>query len=79
MPVAGSRASANVCREPAIEHTAGLWAKRGVPSAGIVLVVCTLWGFGETYANAPVLKAWLVFPLFWAVSAIVWPFVRPSR
>lgn len=61
------------------EYLRALWAKRVVLSAGIVLVVCTLWGFGETYANAPGLKAWLVFPLFWAVSAIVWPFVRSSR
>jgi len=61
------------------EYLRALWAKRVVLSAGIVLVVCTLWGFGETYANAPGLKAWLVFPLFWAVSAVVWPFVRSSR
>ncbi|MDA8457190.1 hypothetical protein M4R22_20730 [Acidovorax sp. GBBC 3334] len=61
------------------EYLRALWAKRVILSAGIVLVVCTVWGFGETYANAPGMKAWLVLPLFWAVSAVVWPFVRSSR
>lgn len=56
-----------------------LWAKRVIWSAGVVMVVCTAWGFGESYANAPHLNAWLIFPLFWAVSAVVWPFVRSSR
>ncbi|MDR6214652.1 hypothetical protein [Paracidovorax wautersii] len=56
-----------------------LWAKRVIWSAGVVMVVCTAWGFGESYANAPHLSAWLIFPLFWAVSAVVWPFVRSSR
>lgn len=61
------------------EYMRVIWAKRFILSAGIAMVICSAWGFGETYANAPHLKAWLIFPLFWAVSAVVWPFVRSSR
>jgi len=61
------------------EYLRVLWAKRVVLSAGIVMVACTAWGFGETYAGAPSMRTWLVFPLFWVVSAVVWPFVRSSR
>lgn len=61
------------------EYLRVIWAKRFILSAGIAMVICSLWGFGETYANAPGMQAWLIFPLFWVVSAVVWPFVRSSR
>lgn len=61
------------------EYMRVIWAKRFILSAGIAMVVCSAWGFGETYAQAPGVPAWLIFPLFWAVSAVVWPFVRSSR
>ena len=61
------------------EYLRVIWAKRVILSAGIAMVICSLWGFGETYANAPRMQAWLIFPLFWVVSAVVWPFVRSSR
>lgn len=61
------------------EYMRVLWAKRVILSAGIVMVVSTAWGFGESYAGAPGMKAWLIYPLFWTVSALVWPFIRSSR
>lgn len=61
------------------EYMRVIWAKRFILSAGIAMVICSVWGFGETYANAPAMSAWLIFPLFWAISAVVWPFVRSSR
>ncbi|MCA1324771.1 hypothetical protein [Herbaspirillum sp. alder98] len=61
------------------EYMRVLWAKRVILSAGIVMVVSTAWGFGESYAGAPSMRAWLIYPLFWTVSALVWPFIRSSR
>lgn len=61
------------------EYLRVLWAKRVILSAGIVMVLCSAWGFGEAYASAPVFKTLLIYPLFWAVSAVVWPCVRSSR
>lgn len=61
------------------EYMRVIWAKRVVLSAGIVMAVSSAWGFGESYAGAPGMQAWLVFPMFWAVSAVVWPFIHSSR
>ncbi|EJN01750.1 hypothetical protein [Herbaspirillum sp. YR522] len=61
------------------EYLRALWAKRVILSAGIVMVVSSAWGFGESYAAAPSLNALLIYPLFWMVSAVVWPLVRSSR
>lgn len=61
------------------EYMRVIWAKRVIVSAGVAMVICSAWGFGQAYASAPPLQGWLIFPLFWAVSAVVWPFVRSSR
>lgn len=42
-----------------------------VIACGLVLMLCTVWGFGESYAAAPHVPAWLVVPLFWLVWAVV--------
>ncbi len=56
-----------------------LWAKRDILGAGVVMVLCSVWGFDKAYANAPRFQTFLISPLFWAVSAVVWPFIRSSR
>ena len=61
------------------EYMRALWAKRFILSAGVAMVLWSAWGFGESYAAAPHLQGWLIVPLFWLVSAVVWPFVRSSR
>lgn len=61
------------------EYLRALWSKRVILSAGIVMVMTSAWGFGESYAAAPSLSVMLITPLFWAVSAVVWPLVRSSR
>lgn len=50
-----------------------------VLAAGASMVLWTLWGFGEAYAGAPHLDGWLIYPCFWAVYALVSPFVRTSK
>ncbi|MGI3130653.1 hypothetical protein ACRSLK_09680 [Halopseudomonas pachastrellae] len=50
-----------------------------VLAAGAIMVLWTLWGFGEAYAGAPHLDGWLIYPFFWAAYALVSPFVRTSK
>lgn len=53
-------------------------AKCFILAAGVTLAVWTAWGFGETYAAAPHVPAWLIYPFFLVVFALVSPFVRSS-
>jgi hypothetical protein len=43
------------------------------------MAVAVFWGFGESFAGAPHLPAWLVYPLFWAAYGVVSPFIRASN
>ena len=43
------------------------------------MAAATFWGFGETFAGAPHLPAWLIYPLFWAAFGLVSPFIRSSN
>lgn len=61
------------------EFVRAVTAKQFILSAGLAMAGATLWGFGETFAGAPHLPAWLVYPLFWGVFGLVAPFVRGSR
>ncbi|MBX9575008.1 MAG: hypothetical protein K2X07_05155 [Caulobacteraceae bacterium] len=61
------------------EFVRGMIAKQFIISAGMVLALGTFWGFGESFADAPHVPAWFVYPLFWACFGVVAPFVRTSR
>lgn len=61
------------------EFMRALLAKRFVVSAGLAMAIASFWGFGESYANAPHLPNWLIFPLFWACMAVMTPLIRTSR
>lgn len=54
-------------------------AKQFIIAAGLAMAIATFWGFGETFAGAPHLPAWLIYPLFWAAFGLVSPFVRSSN
>lgn len=54
-------------------------AKQFIIAAGLAMAIATFWGFGETFAGAPHLPAWLIYPLFWAAFGMVSPFVRSSN
>lgn len=54
-------------------------AKQFIIAAGVAMAVATFWGFGETFAGAPHLPAWLIYPLFWAAFGVISPFVRSSN
>ena len=52
---------------------------RGVTATGVAFAVFCVWGFAESYADAPHAPGWLIYPLFWAAFGVVSPFVRTSR
>ncbi|MBU1324726.1 MAG: hypothetical protein KJ676_05745 [Alphaproteobacteria bacterium] len=61
------------------EFVRALIAKLFILAAGLSMAIATFWGFGESYADAPHLPAWFVYPLFWACFGLVAPFVKSSR
>ena len=61
------------------EFVRGLTAKHFILAAGLAMAVAVFWGFGETFAGAPHIPAWLIYPLFWALYGVSSPFIRSSR
>ena len=61
------------------EFVRGLTAKQFILAAGLAMAVAVFWGFGETFAGAPHIPAWLIYPLFWALYGVSSPFIRSSR
>jgi hypothetical protein len=61
------------------EYVRVIVAKCFILAAGATMALWTAWGFGETYAAAPHLPGWLVYPVFWGIYALVSPFVRTSN
>jgi putative oxidoreductase len=61
------------------EFVRAVTAKQFILAAGGAMAVAVFWGFGESFAGAPHLPAWLVYPLFWAIYGVVSPFIRASN
>lgn len=61
------------------EFVRALVAKQFIVAAGLAMAVASVWGFGESYADAPHIPAWIIYPLFWACFGLVAPFIRTSR
>lgn len=61
------------------EYVRAVTAKQFILAAGAAMAIASVWGFGESYADAYHLPAWLIYPLFWACFGLVAPFVRNSR
>lgn len=61
------------------EFVRALIARVFILSAGVAMAVATLWGFGESFAGAPHLPAWLIYPVFWGAFGLVSPFVRRTN
>ena len=78
LPVAGQVWATLRLMAQSDEFVRVIVAKCFVLASGATLTLWTAWGFGETYAAAPHIPAWLIYPFFWAVFALVSPFVRTS-
>jgi putative oxidoreductase len=61
------------------EFVRALTAKQFILAAGAAMAIASVWGFGESYADAYHLPAWIIYPLFWACFGVIAPFVRSSR
>ena len=61
------------------EFVRAMTAKQFIIATGVAMAIAVFWGFCETFANAPHLPAWLIYPLFWAAQGVVSPFIRSSR
>ena len=61
------------------EFVRAVTAKQFIIASGMAMALATLWGFGESYADAYHVPAWMIYPLFWACFGLVAPFVRSSR
>lgn len=61
------------------EFVRALIAKQFIIASGLAMAIASVWGFGESYADAPHIPAWIIYPLFWACFGLVQPFIRTSR
>lgn len=61
------------------EFVRALIAKQFIIASGLAMAIASVWGFGESYAQAPHIPAWLIYPLFWACFGLVAPFIRSSK
>ena len=61
------------------EFARALAAKRFSLAAGAAMAIASGWGFLESYADAPHIPGWMIYPLFWLCFAAVSPFIRTTR
>ena len=61
------------------EFVRAMLTKVFVIATGLTLAACTVWGFGESYAGAVHIPAWMAYPIFWACFGLVSPFIRTSE
>lgn len=79
VPVAGMMMAVLKHMNSSDEFVRALLAKRFVIAAGLTFVGCAVWGFLESFAKAPHIELWLVFPAFWVAFGPVTPFVKTTR
>jgi len=61
------------------EFVRALVAKQFILASGLAMAVASVWGFGESYAAAPHIPAWIIYPLFWACFGLIASFVKSSN
>ena len=61
------------------EFVRALTAKQFILAAGLAMAAAVFWGFGETFAGAPHIPAWLIYPLFWAFYGVTAPFIKATN
>lgn len=78
-PVVGQLWATLKLLEESDEFVRGLMGRRMILASGLAIAAASTWGFMESYADAPHLPAWLIYPLFWGFFGVVTPFVRSTR
>jgi hypothetical protein len=78
-PVIGHIWAALAFMRDSDEFVRSLMAKRFIIASGVAMALFCAWGFMETYARAPHVPGWMLFPVFWAAFGVVSPFVRTTH
>lgn len=78
-PVAGQIWATLALMQDSDEYVRALTAKRFILAAGLAIALFSAWGFLESYAHAPHVPGWMIYPLFWACFGVTSPFVRTTR
>jgi putative oxidoreductase len=78
-PVAGQLWATLAMMRDSDEYIRGIFAKQFILAAGLAMAIATAWGFGESFAGAPHVPAWISYPLFWAMFGLVAMVVRYER
>lgn len=65
--------------QEADEFARALAAKRFILASGAAMAIASAWGFVESYAHAPHVPGWMIYPLFWLCFGLISPFVRTTR
>ncbi|WP_140984899.1 hypothetical protein [Asticcacaulis tiandongensis] len=79
LPIGGTIHVVMRYMKEADEYIRGLMSHRFILATGMVLFICTFWGFAENFAQAPQIPLYLVYPMFWASFALICPFVRHAK
>ncbi|QYF86095.1 hypothetical protein [Brevundimonas sp. PAMC22021] len=79
LPVLGQIWATLAYLNEADEFVRAVMTKTFVAATGVAFAVFCVWGFAESYADAPHAPGWLIYPLFWAAFGVISPFVRTSR
>lgn len=61
------------------EFVRAVVAKQFILASGLAMALASVWGFGESYAAAPHIPAWMIYPLFWGCFGLIAPFVKSSN
>lgn len=78
-PIVGQIWTTLVCIRDSDEFVRAVMAKQFILSAGIAMALSTGWGFAESFAGAPHMEGWLIYPLFWAIMGLTAPFLKSSH
>lgn len=78
-PIAGQIWATLARLQDSDEFVRALFAKRFIAASGLSMAVPCVWGYLESYADAPHIPGRSIYPLFWAAFGVDSPFIRTSR
>ncbi len=78
-PIAGQFWATLALMAQSDEYIRALTAKRFILAAGLSMALFSTWGFAESYASAPHVPGWMIYPLFWVSFGLISPLVRTTR
>ena len=78
-PVVGQIWATLMLMRDSDEYVRAVTAKRFILAAGVAMAIASVWGFGESYADAAHIPAWMIYPLFWGCYGVISPLVRTSN